>query len=167
MDGTFEPIHKCVDWTLKTHASHIGDLDVCTGKYGCFGPNCCRDWCDDDYYANCGCCCIGCKFECNKKHCCPHNDCFRNTHSCVCASFKTSMIGLVVIPLNCVCMITAWFCYSCTNRCCEYEDYNVRLAAWKRRQPDDYQTKKAADHLGKDVGGIVGEYLDPPKQSMA
>lgn len=158
MDGTFEPLHKCVDSVVETHARHSDRLNVICGVTGCYGGDMKKNKNICNYPYLCGCdCSEGCEESFNW---------FKCADSFVCATISLAIRTFVCLPIYCVCLSVACCGYCLTNHCCDYMPLKERYAAWEKKHNMTIATKVTHDHLGRDVGGIVGEYLDPPRQSM-
>lgn len=165
MDGTFEPIHKCVDSVVETHAKYASTLNVYRGE----ATSCCKgnDDCPWNYEYLCGCPYNGGSCDQPGLICHESFNWFKCADSFVCATISLAIRTFVCLPIYCVCLSVACCGYCLTNHCCDYMPLKERYEAWEKKHKTTIATKVTHDHLGRDVGGIIGEYLDPPRQSMA
>lgn len=142
MDGTFEPIHKCID--------RVAELNLKIIEYSPYGGN--------YNYSFCGLTEYWCGVE--------DSNPFECLNSFLCATISTCLRCWIGCPLYWACCGLAFCGYCATNKCCNYKPLKARYEDWEKRNKTTVAKKVTNDLLGKDVGSIVADYMGPPSQSI-
>lgn len=115
MDGTFEPIHKCIDRVVDLNEKII-EFNPCFGKYG-FLPNTSLD--EQEYY----------KYWCGGEGTNP----FECLNTLLCSTVSTTLRCCIGCPIYWACCGLSFCGYCATNKCCNYKPLKTRYEEQEKR----------------------------------